>query len=208
MIIGVDCDGVLTDMAEFVVQCGEKWFKRQPVKLNSLDPSEMFNCSKLQEQLFGIRYFLPYCKKCPPRKHAAAAVKKLISDGHKVYQITARKFASGTNPLGRYIRRVHKQWLEKHGFQFSGIFFCSDSKGPADKLRGMKSVSADVMIDDRSDIALYLAKRGVKVLLFDNPYNKGVQHKNIIRVYGWKDIYRKLTELSEKGIKGNNYGKE
>ncbi len=198
MIIGVDCDGVLTDMSEYIFQYGEKWFKRKPENPNAFNPSKIFNCSKIQELIFGIRYFFTYCKTWPPRKYAAAAVRKLMNDGHEVYQITARKFASHENFLGRYSRNLYKKWLREHGFKFSGIFFCSDSRGPSDKMKGVRSVSADVMIDDRPDIALYLAKRNVKVLLFDNRYNKGVRHKNIIRVYDWKDAYRKLTALAKK----------
>ncbi len=64
-------------------------------------------------------------------------------------------------------------------------------------MKGVKSVSADIMIDDRPEIALYLARRNVKVMLFDNRYNKGVRHKNIIRVYDWKDAYKKLSALAE-----------
>lgn len=46
------------------------------------------------------------------------------------------------------------------------------------------------MIDDKPDIALFLAENGVHVLLFDAPYNKSVKHKNITRVHSWDDIYR------------------
>lgn len=198
MIIGIDCDGVLTDISTYILHYGEKWFKRKPENPNAFNPSEIFNCSKLHDVLFWLRYFFPYCKKCLPRKYAAAAVRKLINDGHEVYQITARKFASRENFLGRYSRNLYKQWLRENGFEFSGFFFCSDSKGPSDKMKGVRNVSADVMIDDRPEIALYLAKRNVKVLLFDNRYNKGVRHKNIIRVYDWIDAYGKLTALSKK----------
>lgn len=198
MIIGIDCDGVLTDMSTYILNFGEKWFKRKPENPNAFNPSEIFNCSKLQELIFSIRFFVTYCKKCPPRKYAAAAIKKLMNDGHEVYQITARKFASRKNFLGRYSRNLYKRWIREYGFEFSGFFFCSDSRGPSDKMKGIKSVSADVMIDDRPEIALYLAKRNVKVLLFDTRYNKGVRHKNIIRVYDWIDAYNKLTVLSKK----------
>ena len=45
------------------------------------------------------------------------------------------------------------------------------------------------MIDDNPEVALFLAKNGVKVLLFDAPYNQNVIHPDITRVLDWKEIY-------------------
>lgn len=198
MIIGIDCDGVLTDMSPYILEYGEKWFKRKPENPDALNTRDVFNCTKKQEFLFGLRYFFTYCKKIPPRKYSAKVIRKLQKDGNAVYQITARKFASRNNPLGLYSRYLYKKWLEKNHFRFNGIFFCSDSRGAKDKLKGVRSVSADVMIDDRPDIAVYLAEKGVRVLLFDTRYNKNISHKNIIRVYDWKDVYRKIKAMNKE----------
>ncbi|MCM1314821.1 MAG: hypothetical protein NC205_06580 [Prevotella sp.] len=198
MIIGVDCDGVLTDMMAYIFHYGEKWFGRKPEKCNSINPSDIFGCTKRQEVLFATRYFFTYCKKWKPRKDARAVLRKLKKDGHELYQITARKFASGNNPLGLYSRYIYKKWLKENKFNFDGIFFCSDHKGAPEKLKGIRHFSADIMIDDRPDIAFYLAEKGVKVLLFNTPYNKDVSHKNITRVYDWKDVYRKISQIADK----------
>ena len=38
------------------------------------------------------------------------------------------------------------------------------------------------MIDDRPEVALYLAEHHIKVLLFDAPYNQNLEHENVRRV--------------------------
>ena len=198
MIIGVDCDGVLTDMTAYIFHYGEKWFGRKPTKCNSMNPTDIFGCTRRQEIIFAMRFFFTYCKTWKPRKYARAVLRKLKQDGHELYQITARKFASGHNPLALYSRYIYKKWLREIRFDFDGLFFCSDHKGAPEKLKGIKHFSADIMIDDRPDISLYLAENGVKVLLFDTPYNKDVSHRNITRVYDWKDVYRKISRFADK----------
>ncbi|MCM1529815.1 MAG: hypothetical protein NC093_07450 [Alistipes sp.] len=196
MNIGVDCDGVLTDMSEYIFHYGEKWFKRKPVDPNGCSTAEIFGCSEKEEFLFGIRYFFTYCRKWQPRRGAAAVIRKLANEGNSVYQITARKFVTQNDPLGAYSRHVYRKWLKEHHFHFKDIFYCSEKTAVRDKLRGCRKYSVDIMIDDRPDIALYLADHGIHVLLFDTAYNRGVVHENITRVMNWKDVYKKLSGLS------------
>lgn len=58
-------------------------------------------------------------------------------------------------------------------------------------------MNVNVMIDDRPEIVLYLAERGIQVLMMDAPYNQFVQHKNITRVLDWNDIYHKITDMCQ-----------
>lgn len=198
MIIGVDCDGVLTDMSAYIYEYGEKWFKRKPVNPDGCNVSEIFSCTDKEEFRFGLRYFFTYCKKWSPREGAVETVNRLHDDGHSLYEITARKFVTMQNPLGWYSRYLYEHWLKKHNFRFDDIFYCSESKTREDKLTGCRKFSVDIMIDDRPDIALYLADNGVKVLLFDTRYNQNVSHENIVRVYNWNDIYKKISEIEKQ----------
>ncbi len=195
MIIGVDCDGVLTDMSAYIYEYGEKWFKRKPVNLDGCNTSEIFACTEKEEFRFGLRYFFTYCKKWPPREGASEIISNLHNDGHILYEITARKFVTMHNPLGWYSRYLYEHWLQKHDFRFDDIFYCSENKACKDKLTGCRKFSVDIMIDDRSDVALYLADNGIRVLLFDTRYNQRTSHENIIRVYSWNDVYKKISEM-------------
>lgn len=195
MIIGVDCDGVLTDMSAYIYEYGEKYFKRKPCNLDGYSTAEIFDCSDKDEFRFGLRYFFTYCKKWSPRSGAVEIISKLNNDGHELYEITARKFVTMHNPLGWYSRFLYEQWLKKHCFSFKDIFYCSESNAPDDKLNGCRKHSVDLMIEDKPDVALHLADNGIKVLLFDTRYNQNVNHDNIVRVCDWNGVYEKIAEM-------------
>lgn len=198
MVIGTDADGVLTDMSAFNYIYGEKFFKHKPADPEGYTTAEIFGESKSREFLFGLRYFYDYCSRLEPRKNASAVCRKLGSQGHSLYVITARKFSTMKNPLGSLSRNLFRKWVEKNGLIFGDIFFCSEKNTPPQKLEYCRRISADIMIDDKPDIALYLAEHGVNVLLFDAPYNKTVEHENITRVYSWDDIYSFVNSCGEQ----------
>lgn len=52
------------------------------------------------------------------------------------------------------------------------------------------------MIDDKPDVALYLADHGIKMLLFDTPYNREVKQDYFIRVHSWEDIERVIMNVN------------
>lgn len=194
MNIGVDADGVLTDMSAYICEYGEKYFKRKPNNLDGYSTAEIFGCSDKDEFRFGLRYFFTYCKKWPPRENCSEIISKLNDDGHQLYEITARKFVTMKNPLGWYSRKLFENWLKRHKMSFKEIFYCSESNSPRDKLIGCRKYKIDYMIDDKPEVALHLADNGIKVLLFDTRYNKDVAHDNIIRVDNWEDVYKKIPQ--------------
>lgn len=199
MIIGVDADGVLTDMQEFNYQCGKQYFKKEIVDPAGYSVKEIFGVGKVEELFYGLQYFPKYCKEYPPREDAAAVLQLLREEGHDLHEITARKFVTFKNFIGKYSKKWFVEWCEKYGFSFSSITFCSEKNGPEDKYNACKRLNVDVMIDDRPEIVLYLAERGIPVLMMDAPYNQEVKHENVTRVYGWKDVYERIKS---KGLSG------
>lgn len=195
MRIGVDCDGVLTDMSAYICKYGEIFFQRKPTNLAGYGTREIFGCSADEDIRFGLRYFFTYCKRWPPRSGAVDVLNRLRQKGHKLYEITARKFVTQKNPLGLYSRHMFRTWVKENGFQFEDIYFCEEEHAPEDKLSGCRKYAVDIMIDDKPDVALYLANQGIKVLLFDTLYNQGIDHQNIIRVRDWDDIEKKIIDM-------------
>lgn len=192
MIIGVDADGVLTDMQEFNYQCGKKFFKKEIVNPAGYSVKEIFHVGQLAEFFYGLIYLPKYCKYYPPRAGAASVLSQLVAEGNSIHEITARKFVTWKNFLGRCSKKWFMEWCTENGFEFSSITFCSEKDGPQDKYKACKRLEVDIMIDDRPEIVLYLAERGIKVLMVDAPYNQEVHHENIRRVQSWNEIYQIL----------------
>ena len=46
-------DGVLTDMSEFLIREGKKFFKKQPQDADAYSVDEMFEITKTQKITFG-----------------------------------------------------------------------------------------------------------------------------------------------------------
>lgn len=153
---------------------------------------------KKEEFRFGLHYFFKYCREWPPRKNAVEVIAMLQQDGYQLYEITARNFTTLKNPLGWYSKYVFKSWLKRHKIHIDEIYFCSEHNSPEDKLKGCQFYDVDLMIDDKPEVALYLDKCGITVLLFDTPYNQDISGENIVRVSDWNEIYKITKELDAK----------
>ncbi len=195
MKIGIDTDGVLTDMTTFLSSKGQQRLNREPVEPHAYRMDRMFRATRREKLRYGMGIFIDYCKNCPPRDGAQRVVDQLNRDGHELYEITARKFATRKNPLGRYSKKMLLSWYEKHGFEFDKIFFCKERKACMDKARVCRDNGVQIMIEDRPDIAVNLADSGIPVLLFDAPYNHDTHGDLITRVHSWDEVYEQVLAM-------------
>ena len=92
-------------------------------------------------------------------------------------------------------RKWFKEWLNKFNIPFSSFNFCSEERSPEEKLFACKKLDVDAMIEDKPDVALMLEENNIKVLMIDAPYNKDVNHENIIHVKDWLEVKERLIEL-------------
>ena len=61
------------------------------------------------------------------------------------------------------------------------------------KLDVCKDENISIMIEDNYKYAKYYAEKGIKVFLFDKPWNQNQEgHENIIRVKNWKEVLENL----------------
>ncbi|MCQ2515024.1 MAG: hypothetical protein MJ089_08060 [Ruminococcus sp.] len=193
MRIGIDVDGVLTDVYDFYKTCGAKCFNRKPDNLNAYTIDTMFNITKNEKTRFGIKYFLGYyCSKWEPRESAADVIQKLSGENHEVYIITARMFSCDNNPLGWYSKYMLLNWLKKNNIRYNEIIFCPEKNVSENKLSICKSKNIDIMIEDNVDTTALLSENNIKVFLFDAPYNKNILGNNIFRIDKWDNILNKI----------------
>ncbi|MDD3241923.1 MAG: 1-acyl-sn-glycerol-3-phosphate acyltransferase [Bacilli bacterium] len=209
LVIGIDADGVLTDMHNFNLRKGKIILGRNPVNPNGYNIKEMFNASKL-EMLHCAKVLPEYFNDEPPREGTEEFINKLNNDGEELHEITARMFVTNKGYIGKKAREAFEKWLSKNNLRFKSIQYCSETNSPRDKYIACNKLDVDIMIEDKPEVANYLNEKGVKVLLFDNPYNQDVKGENITRIYNWDDAYteiRKFKMETTKKVPASNFEK-
>lgn len=200
-VVGCDADGILTNLSIHNIRIGKKVFKREPVSPEKYSLEEQFDLSnipKLIQYLKAFRIYINYCKNEEPREFAPEVINELTDEGLDFHSITARKFATSNKILGKLSRKWFKEWLKRNNIKFSSIQFCSEERSPEEKLLACKKLNVDIMIEDKPDVALYLTKNGIKVIMIDAPYNINTTHVNIIHVSDWVQVKTILKEMKQK----------
>jgi len=127
-----------------------------------------------------------------PVDKAIESISILIKEGDEIFIITAR-------PL-KYKKNV-EDWI-KHYFPDSPIqvIIAGDLYGNTKKKAEIcNEVGIKAILEDQKTIALDCANKGIKVILFDKPWNKGLEHENIIRVCGWLEAMKKIKSMKSLG---------
>jgi uncharacterized HAD superfamily protein len=146
-------------------------------------------------RLYDSKFFseLEVYKDCP------VVLERLVAAGHELYFITARA------ERRRYITET---WLREKGiFDHAKAVHLKpvgdfrpdyprgryDSAGSAIyKVRLAKELELDAFCEDDVVIAKTLAEAGVKVFLFDQPWNRALSGERITHVAGWTDLAHHL----------------
>jgi uncharacterized HAD superfamily protein len=124
-----------------------------------------------------------------------AVLEQLVAAGHELYFITAR---------AERLRMITETWLREKGlFDHAKAVHLKpigefrpdyprgryDAEGSAQyKTRLAQELQLDAFCEDDDLIARSLAEAGVRVLLFDHPWNREVEHPLITRVTGWSEV--------------------
>jgi uncharacterized HAD superfamily protein len=128
-------------------------------------------------------------------KESPAVLERLVQRGDEIFFITARTERR---------RMVTETWLrEKRILDYAkavhlkpyGDFRPDQPRGRYDpegsaayKMRLALELGLDVFCEDDTIISETLADAGVRVLLFDHPWNREVSHERITRVSGWTEV--------------------
>lgn len=199
MNIGIDLDGVLTNYRQFAIEQGQKYCKENN-KGNLVNPEayyviDMYNWDEKTEADFWIKNIFLYAKENPALQGASENIKKLKEDGHTIFIITARLFASPetecSDEIKEKMRTTVKEWLAKNEIVYDYIIFSKE-----DKSENIIENNIDVMIEDSPNNVKSLSKLA-KVICVDWPYNKGIENDNIYRCYNWNEIYDKILKISK-----------
>lgn len=191
MRIGIDIDGVFTNLRQFHIDyCSKYCFENNidfSINLNCYDVAGAFNIPKEKEKDFWQQYLEFYAKEEPIRPLTKAVIDKLKEDGHEIYIITARWLADREDEVGENMRKITKNWLYENGIKYDKLIFTKSSK-----LQYCIDNKIDIMIEDDAKNIRELSTK-IPVICYDAEYNRNCKGNNIIRCYSWYDIYRKIN---------------
>ena len=190
MVIGIDIDGVLTDIEQWQLDCGGKFFSKlnkSVVNKDGYEITEIFNVSDELDSQFWNEYLYEYVTKEPSRKYASEVIKKLKDSGNEIYIITARYLTDRNTEDGQRMRKIVIDWLEQENIIYDKIVFA-----PEDKLQICLENNIDVMIEDKVE-NINKVSSVIPVICFHAGYNKECNGQNIYRAYNWYDIYNLIN---------------
>lgn len=186
MKIGIDIDGVLTDISRFYLDYGAKYaFENNIDKIaepNGYEIEEILDLGKDAHIEFWKKYDEFYTKKIYTREFAAEVIAKLKNDNHEIHLITARKIKE---------EAWTKDWLKENNIYYDVLTFAEE------KVDYCKNHNIDIMIEDNTNNILTISKL-IPVICVDNRYNQDCEGDNITRCYSWYDIYSKIKIISNR----------
>jgi uncharacterized HAD superfamily protein len=194
MRIGVDVDGVLTDIERYLWDYGSKYATQ-----NKLDTSidhtqyntiDMFAWEKELDGSFWKDIFEHYCTKAPIRTFASEILKKLKKEGHEIYIITARcPEEDATEKNIKKSNNMLKKWLKSNKVKYDKLIFTG-----CDKSQQIKDNAIDIMIEDCPANIKQLSKE-IPMICFHSSYNEKLRGKNIVRCHTWYEVYNRINSL-------------
>lgn len=192
MKIGIDIDGVIADIGKFIADYGTKFCYENnieyKIKADEYSPVSALGVTDNEVYNFFDKYLEYYATEYPP-KYFAKEVIDILKENNEICIITARSEKNLPPERFENMSKLVKEWLDNNGIYYDKLIFSKGSKLPY-----CLENEIDVMIEDSPRNILDISSK-IKVLCFDNPYNKNIEGENITRVYSWYDILRKIEEI-------------
>ena len=122
-----------------------------------------------------------------PAEGAVEGIWSMLKNKDELFVITSR-------PI-EFKKKIEK-WIKYHlktdkiKVIASGQFYRGDAKA-----KKCVELGIDVFFEDCGESGIECAKKEIKVVLFDAPWNKKFSHKNIKRVYNWGEAISELEKL-------------
>ncbi|MCI8326514.1 MAG: hypothetical protein HFI37_01910 [Lachnospiraceae bacterium] len=199
MRIGIDIDGVLTNVEQFSMDYFSRYCVERNVEYHIGDSSyeiaKTFGVSDELASEFWDEYLEYYGVHEPARALASEVIKKLKQEGHEIYIITARWRTNKDDAAGKRMRGIVKKWLDENEIVYDQLIF-SQAQGER-KSQEVQESGVDVMVEDNPGNIAELSEI-VPILCYATGYNKECTGDNITRCYSWYDVYEKIRKMDKK----------
>ncbi|MGH2500178.1 MAG: 5' nucleotidase, NT5C type [Candidatus Limnocylindria bacterium] len=203
MRIGIDIDDVtavcaLPYLRKFAEQFGVPLPREDEVGWHLLDEMDERVSAQDRDRFRSDLYEGPFFGELEAYADCPATLDRMVEAGWELHFITAR---------AERRRAVTETWLREKGMMRHakavhlrprGDFRPTvrgkyDAHGSAIfKVRLARELSLDAFCEDDTVIARALAEAGVRVWLFDRPWNRSLRHARVERVRGWSDLAARL----------------
>lgn len=201
MKIGIDIDGVLTNLEQFSIDYLSKYCFENNIEYHigksQYNMSKSFGISVKQENDFWNKYLEFYAKNEKARPFASEVIKKLKKDGHEIYIVTARSLTNRNDNIGENMRKIVKKWLLDNKIIYDKLIFSKSIREK--KKQEIIENEINLMIEDNPNNINELSNI-IPVICYDATYNRICSHDRIFRCYSWYDIYKKISEMTNKNL--------
>jgi uncharacterized HAD superfamily protein len=190
MGIGIDFDDVIFDFFKGLLKWYEKEYGKRYKReeFNDFDWGPVWGTDR-EETIKRVNKFLEShdLEGATPVNGALDALNQLMKT-HNITIITGRP---------HQFKNKTEEWLIHHLKKVPEIVIAGEfHKGQAAKKSDIcKERNIPILLEDAPETAIDCAKNGIKVILFDQPWNQNAQHRNIIRVRNWKEALKEIEKL-------------
>jgi len=221
MRIGIDIDGVLNYIADFQLRYGIPWFRErgyEVVNPKGFDIKDIFGCSdELRREFWKSTaangmplkdaLIFDMARNAKMRPTFKELLERLRDEGDHPYIITERYGTDKSGPMGAFNRHLVYQWLKDFGIDIpkEDIIFVPEGKTKADIY---KEMDIDVILEDNpKNIAAIEDNDNLYAVVFNAPYNEGIENEKIRRVDLPIEAYKYIREIEDIKIDKANKAK-
>jgi len=190
MKIGIDFDDVITEFTDPLMSFyHEKYGKKVGRdEIKEWDWGLYWGIPKEEaDKRVNEFHELHSIKNVNPLENAVSSLKKLIKN-NELFIITGRPII---------FKSKVESWLKHHIENELRIIHAGEwhSGQAASKSDICKELNISVLLEDAPNTAVDCANKGIRVILFDKPWNQKVKHNNVIRVKNWKNALREINKI-------------
>lgn len=194
MIIGIDIDDTITDTYEVMFNYAQEYtvnvLKKEPIikEVNLCNTHSyieaLYDWTEEEDKEFWKLYYEKNLKEVKPKTLALECLQKLQKEGYKIILITAR---IQPNNYHLDVQNETEKWLERNNIPYDKLIINGRHK---EKIAQEENI--DIFIDDSFHNCQAVSDVGIKTYIMDTRVNRGLDTKNIERVYSWPHVYMKL----------------
>jgi len=190
MLIAVDIDEVLADTLNAFISIYNKTYQTA-FKREQFVTFDWWLVVGLPLEQFKIRFIKlmdeGFFDNLHPIIGSVEGINKL-KNRHELIAVTAR---------AQTLQPATEKWLNKYyGSVFRGVYYTRSMPfGPEEKSKYMicEEQGARILLEDQFNYAADCAANGIKVYLFNAPWNQDIGDRpDIIRIYSWAELMNML----------------